>query len=121
MFFSFNFFCQIADKLLRVNLHSYLYLASHALPALIRNGGNIVAVSSMAGKNGYPHVAPYSAAKHGIHGFFDSLRQDLAMKNIFNVSITTCVIGNIDTESAVENTKGYLSKLKRYPARFAPL
>ncbi len=34
--------------------------------------------SSFAGKVGIPFVAPYSAAKHAMHGYFESLRYALS-------------------------------------------
>lgn len=55
-------------------------------------------VSSFAGKVGIPRTAIYSASKHALHGFFDSLRNEL-VHNKVPISITTCVIGSIDTEA----------------------
>ena len=37
-------------------------------------------------------MAVYSASKFALHGFFDSLRQELNIQNI-NVSISTFVLG----------------------------
>ena len=57
----------------------------------------------MAGKMGLPAVAAYSSSKHALHGFFDSLRHDL-VNSRSNVSITTAILGSIDTESAKKGT-----------------
>lgn len=55
----------------------------------------------MAGIVGLPKVAPYSASKHAIFGYFDSLRLDME-EHGSNVTVTTCKIGSIDTENARE-------------------
>jgi short-subunit dehydrogenase len=44
---------------------------------LARGGGQIVAVSSIAGIGGLPLSAAYSASKAGMTNFFESLRIDL--------------------------------------------
>lgn len=86
-----------------VNTFSFVALATAALPELEASSGALVAVSSMAGKMGLPAVAVYSASKHALHGFFDSLRHDL-INSGSNVSVTTVVLGSIDTESARKGT-----------------
>jgi len=40
--------------------------------------GRLVAVSSLAGKNGVPTRSGYAASKHAMAGFFDTLRIELA-------------------------------------------
>ena len=86
-----------------VNTFSFIALATAALPELEVSRGTIVAVSSMAGKMGLPAVAVYSGSKHALHGFFDSLRHDL-INSGSNVSVTTAVLGSIDTNSARKGT-----------------
>lgn len=86
-----------------VNTFSFVALATAALPELEATRGAIVVVSSMAGKMGLPAVAIYSGSKHALHGYFDSLRHDLINAGS-NVSVTTAVLGSIDTESARKGT-----------------
>ncbi|KAM6370296.1 11-beta-hydroxysteroid dehydrogenase 1-like [Pluvialis apricaria] len=87
-------------KLLEINFLSYVAMTVSALPMLKKSEGSIVVVSSMAGKVGFPFTVPYSATKFALDGFFSSLRQEFSMQSI-NVSITLCILGFIDTESAV--------------------
>ena len=54
------------------------------------------------GHVGPPKNAAYSATKHALHGFFDSLRTELKLLRIHNVGITLCAIGATDTEGAAE-------------------
>ncbi|NWT71052.1 DHI1 dehydrogenase, partial [Prunella himalayana] len=87
-------------RLMETNFISYVALATAALPMLRESQGSIVVVSSIAGKIAGPFTAPYSATKFALDGFFSSLRQELIIDKV-NVSITLCILGYINTESAV--------------------
>jgi short-subunit dehydrogenase len=64
---------------MNVNYHAPLNLASHFLPALTRTStaGNIMVVSSMAGKVGAPTRSIYCGSKHAAQGFFESLGMEV--------------------------------------------
>jgi dehydrogenase/reductase SDR family member 7B len=65
----------IDRQLMEVNYFSYVNLSKAVLPYMKRQkSGHIVVVSSIAGKFGFFLRSSYSAAKHALHGFFDSLR-----------------------------------------------
>ncbi|XP_071788179.1 hydroxysteroid 11-beta-dehydrogenase 1-like protein isoform X2 [Asterias amurensis] len=87
-----------------INFHAYVSLATQSLPMLSESHGSIAVLSSFAGKVGVPFVACYSASKFALHGFFDALRQELQLQNA-NLSISTFVIGSIDTPNAKEFSK----------------
>ncbi|NXC32618.1 DHI1 dehydrogenase, partial [Campylorhamphus procurvoides] len=86
--------------LMETNFLSYVAMTTAALPMLKESEGSIVVVSSMAGKTSSPLSASYSATKFALDGFFSSLRQEFIMDKV-NVSITLCILGYINTESAV--------------------
>ncbi len=44
---------------------------------LARGAGHLVVVTSVVGKFGSPWRSAYSASKHALHGFFDSLRAEV--------------------------------------------
>jgi NAD(P)-dependent dehydrogenase (short-subunit alcohol dehydrogenase family) len=67
----------IFERLMRLNYLGSVYPTFHALPHLKRSRGRIVAVASVAGLIGVPTRTGYSAAKHAVIGFFDSLRVEL--------------------------------------------
>ncbi|ETE70194.1 Corticosteroid 11-beta-dehydrogenase isozyme 1, partial [Ophiophagus hannah] len=104
-FHYFNRDIEHVQKLLNINFLSYVTMSVSALPMLKNSGGNIVVVSSLAGKIGFPMTVPYSATKFALEGFFNSLRQEFVMQNI-NVSITLCILGLINTETAMKTVSG---------------
>lgn len=67
----------VFDQLMQVNYWGAVYCASAALPHLKNSKGLIVNISSLAGKTGIPYRTGYSASKHALQGFFDSLRIEL--------------------------------------------
>lgn len=66
---------EVDKRIIELDLISPIYLSKAVLPSMLsRRSGMLVTVSSMAGKFGVPMRSGYSAAKHGLHGFFDALR-----------------------------------------------
>ncbi|XP_036883477.1 corticosteroid 11-beta-dehydrogenase isozyme 1 [Sturnira hondurensis] len=90
-----------ARKTMEVNYLSYVVMSMAAFPMLKKSNGSIVVVSSMAGKIANPLLAPYSASKFALDGFFSSIRKEYSATKV-NVSITLCVLGLINTETAKE-------------------
>jgi short-subunit dehydrogenase len=72
----------IFEKIMRVNYLGSVYCTYYALPYLKATHGQIVGVSSLAGKNGVPTRSGYAASKHAMVGFFDTLRIELAPKGV---------------------------------------
>uniref|UniRef100_A0A8C2DIZ6 Hydroxysteroid 11-beta-dehydrogenase 1-like protein n=1 Tax=Cyprinus carpio TaxID=7962 RepID=A0A8C2DIZ6_CYPCA len=101
----------------QVNFLSYVQMTQKALPALEKSNGSIVVVSSLLGKMCGPFALPYAATKFALNGFFGGLQHELAMQKS-NVSITICILGLIDTDSAMEKIKGYIN-MTAYPAHEA--
>ena len=74
---------ELDRKLMEVNYFSYVALTKSVLPQFIKqNAGHIVVISSVAGKFGFHLRSAYSAAKHALHGFFESLRMEVYDNNI---------------------------------------
>ncbi len=67
----------VLEKVMAVNYLGAAYCTMAALPHLKRTKGRIVAVASLAGLTGVPERTGYSASKHAMIGFFDSLRIEL--------------------------------------------
>ncbi|XP_069818453.1 hydroxysteroid 11-beta-dehydrogenase 1-like protein isoform X2 [Dendropsophus ebraccatus] len=105
--------------LMEVNFLSYIHIATMALPHLTKSKGSVIVLSSLTGKISTPYTTSYSATKFALDGFFGSLRHELAMQGI-PVSITLCILGLIDTQSAMEKVKDKIA-MPAYPARDAAL
>lgn len=74
---------QTEQRLMNVNFWGTVILSKAILPQMIkRNTGTIVCVSSLVGKFGTRYRSAYSASKHALHGYFESLRIELDNPNI---------------------------------------
>ncbi len=67
----------VIERLMRINFLGAAWCTYHALPHLKASSGRIVVVSSVAGMSGVPTRSAYSASKHALFGFFESLRIEL--------------------------------------------
>ena len=86
-------------KLMNVNFWATVRLSKAVLPGMLsRGGGSIVCISSLTGKFGTRYRSAYAASKHALHGYFDSLRAEVADKNI---KITIVCPGFIKTNISV--------------------
>lgn len=64
-------------KIMEVNFFGTVALTKEVLPDFLKQkSGLFVVVSSAVGKFGSPWRSGYSASKHALHGFFDSLRSE---------------------------------------------
>lgn len=71
------------QRLMNVNFWGTVILSKAILPQMLANGsGNIVCISSLVGKFGTRLRSAYSASKHALHGYFDSLRSEIDNPNI---------------------------------------
>jgi short-subunit dehydrogenase len=68
----------IVQRTMDINFMGAVRLTAAALESLRQTRGRIVAVSSLQGLVGFPNASAYSASKHAMQGFYDSLRIDLA-------------------------------------------
>lgn len=70
---------QVAQSIMNINFWGTVALSQAILPGMIsRNFGHIVIISSLVGKFGTKFRSAYSASKHALHGYFDSLRTEIS-------------------------------------------
>jgi short-subunit dehydrogenase len=78
-----------------LNFFGTVALTKAVLPSMLaRRSGHIVPISSVVGYVGTPLRSTYAASKHALHGFFDSLRAEVAKDGI---AITIVCPGYIRT------------------------
>jgi NAD(P)-dependent dehydrogenase (short-subunit alcohol dehydrogenase family) len=93
------------DKVMETNLRGVMQLARAALPHMIRSDfGDIVNVSSQAGKHGYADVPSYCASKFGLLGYAESLR-DHVRKTGVNIRVFNFCPGLVDVENTAADAK----------------
>lgn len=68
---------EVDRKIFEINFFGTVALTKAVLPKMIEKGGGHIAVtSSIVGKFGFPYRSAYSASKHALHGYFESLRAE---------------------------------------------
>jgi NADP-dependent 3-hydroxy acid dehydrogenase YdfG len=89
-------------RMIAVNLLGLLYCTHAALPLMeAGGGGDIINVSSVAGRRADAGAAVYNMTKFGVHAFSEALRQEALHAGI---RVTTVAPGFVDTELQGHNT-----------------
>ncbi len=100
---------EVDKKLMDVNYFGTVALTKAVLPVMLMHQlGHIVTITSLTGKFGSPHRSSYAATKHALHGFFDSLRAELADSHL---KITLICPGFIRTSISLNALTGDGSQL----------
>ena len=78
---------------MEVDFFAPVALTKLVLPRMVeQKGGHLVVTSSVAGKHAVPHHSAYCAAKHALHGYFDTLRVE---HHADHIDVTLLVIAGI--------------------------
>ncbi len=76
-------------KVLRINLDGPFICCKAIAPVMLKQGyGRVVNIASIAGKEGNPNAAHYSASKAGLIALTKSLGKELAQHNIMVNAVT---------------------------------
>jgi len=74
---------EVDRKIMEVNFFGAVALTKLVLPEMLSNQkGHITVVSSIVGKFGFPLRTAYSASKHALQGYFESLRAEVSKQGI---------------------------------------
>jgi short-subunit dehydrogenase len=93
-------------RVMEVDYFGTIGITKYLLPHLLsRKSGHIVTISSVMGKIGTPYRSGYAAAKHALHGFFDSLRAEL-WKECKDIHVTLICPGWIKTNITLHAMTG---------------
>jgi clavulanate-9-aldehyde reducatase len=89
-------------RMIDVNIYGVLYCTHAALPMMReRGGGDIVNISSVAGRRADAGAAVYNLTKFGLTGFTEALRQEALHSGI---RVTGVEPGHVETELQAHNT-----------------
>lgn len=99
---AFGSFMELApdkwEDIVKVNLFGAYYVTREVLPEMIaRKTGDIINISSTAGKNGAAVTSAYSASKFGLIGMSESLMQEVRKHNI---RVSTMLPSTVATDMA---------------------
>lgn len=99
------------DQMLAVNLSSVFHVTRAAIGGMLaRNTGCIINIASTAGVSGWPYIAAYSAAKHGVVGLTRSLAREYATRGVTANAICP---GYVDTEMTAGTIENVVQKTGR--------
>ncbi|MEV0809925.1 SDR family oxidoreductase [Micromonospora sp. NPDC050200] len=94
------------DRVLNVNLRAPFLLARSAMPHLVRTRGCVVAVSSIAGLQGWPYSAVYSASKGGLVTMMRSLAIEYGPAG---VRVNVVCPGGVETSLSADFRSGVVA------------
>jgi short-subunit dehydrogenase len=95
---------EVDKRIMDVNYFGTIALSKALLPHFInQNSGQFVVITSVVGKVATPVRSSYSASKHALHGFFDSLRAETHQHNI---KVTLACPGYVRTNISMNALTG---------------
>jgi len=102
--YALNTSLEVDRELFEVNFFGAVAVTKGIAPLMVTQGsGHIVVISSMAGKYGFRMRSAYSASKHALQGYFETLRAELFKDNI---QVTIVCPGRIKTDISVHSLMG---------------
>jgi NADP-dependent 3-hydroxy acid dehydrogenase YdfG len=105
------------ETVLETNVHGLLRMTRLCLPH-IRDGGHIVNMGSIAGRQPYENAAVYVASKYAVRGFTYALREDLLGRPIH---LTTVDPGLVETNFSRVRFRGDEEKAAAVYANVEPV
>ena len=94
------------DRVLDVNLRGAILVTQAALPGLVQRAGRIAVLSSVSGFAPLVHRTAYAASKHGLHGYFESLRAELAGSGVSVTMVAPSFVATGIEERAAYRAEG---------------
>ncbi|CAN5582946.1 SDR family oxidoreductase [soil metagenome] len=106
-------------RVIEVNLLGQIYGAKAALPYMKKNGGALIHVTSVEAIRTAPYQSAYGASKHGVHGFLQVLRVELAHDEI-PISVTEILPAAINTPIYEKGRNKMPFKMRPVPPIYHP-
>lgn len=92
------------DAMIDINVKGLLYVSHAIIPGMVaRNGGHIINIGSIAGKEVYPNGNVYCASKFAVDALTRGMRIDL---NAHQIKVTSINPGMVETEFSLVRFKG---------------
>ena len=86
---------EVDRRVMEVNFFGAVNLTKRVLPIMLKQrNGNLSVTSSVVGKFGFQQRTAYSASKHAVQGFFESLRTEVEKEGL---KISIIIPGRVKT------------------------
>jgi short-subunit dehydrogenase len=106
---------------MNVNFFGAVALTQAVLPTMLaQKSGHFVVTSSVSGKIGVKQRSGYCASKHALHGFFDSLRAEVANDGLRVTLICPGYIQTPISKSALDAHGGSYGRSDRHQEQGMP-
>ncbi|HAZ01982.1 MAG: NAD(P)-dependent oxidoreductase [Bacteroidetes bacterium GWA2_40_14] len=106
------------EQMMDTNVKGLLYISRLVTPIMVeRKMGQIINISSIAGKEVYANGSVYCASKHGVEAITKGMRIDL---NPYGIKVGSISPGAVETEFSIVRLKDTTANKKVY-AGFTPL
>lgn len=108
------------EAMIDINVKGLIYVTKAVLPLLLQHkqGGHIVNLSSIAGKETYANGTVYCASKAAVESISKGLRFDLLSQGI---KVTNVAPGAVETEFSMVRFKGDSDKANQIYKGYQPL
>jgi len=105
---------EVDRRVMEVNFFGAVNLTKKVLPMMLKQGsGNLSVTSSVVGKFGFPQRSAYSASKHAVQGFFESLRTEVEREGL---KISIIIPGRVKTNISLHALEGDGSEHRKMDA-----
>jgi len=92
---------EVDRRIMEINYFGNIALTKAVLPMMLKQGnGQIVPISSLVGIFGFPQRSAYSASKHALHGFYETMQIEYYNENL---KVNIICPGRIKTDISVNS------------------
>jgi len=107
------------DKMIETNIKGLLYISKAISNLMIPfNQGQIINISSIAGKEAYPSGNVYCASKHAVEALTKAMRLDFLK---YNIKVGSIAPGMVETEFSIVRFHGDTQRAANVYNGFTPL
>jgi len=104
----------VSRRIMETDFWGHITLSSLLLPFMVKTGGGTIAtMSSLSGLFGFPQRSIYCAAKHALHGFFETLRLEHHKDNINVLMVCPGRVRTNFSYGALTSTGGQHGKMDK--------
>ena len=105
---------ELYREVFEVNFFGLLSVTRKVLSDLIRDGGRLVVIGSMAGRIALPFMSPYVSTKFALEGWCDSIRRELNPFGVKTILIEPAGIATPIWNKSIEQDPSFVDEKYRH-------